>query len=58
MTVKTKVFSPRGFPMAYSLVAEVEHAENILFRGIVKKIVPNKFAPYVIITLLADVTLS
>ena len=44
--------------MAYSLVAGVEHAENILFRGIVEKIVPNKFASYVIITLLADVTLS
>ena len=27
-------------------------------RGIVKKIVPNKFASYVTITALADVTLS
>ena len=32
MTVKTKVFSPRGFLMAYSLVAGVEHAENIVPR--------------------------
>ena len=38
MTVKTKVFSLRGFPTAYYLVAGVEHAENIMFRGIVKKI--------------------
>ena len=60
MTVKTKVFSTRGFHTAYSLVAGVEHAENILFLGIVKKIVPNKFASYDFITLTfsADVTLS
>ena len=32
MTVKTKVFSPRGFPTAYSLVPGVEHAENIVPR--------------------------
>ena len=44
--------------MANTLAAGVEHAENILFRGILRKIVPNKFASYVIITLLADVTLS
>ena len=30
--VKTKVFSPRGFPTAYSLVPGVEHAENIVPR--------------------------
>ena len=44
--------------MANLLAAAVEHAENILFHGILKKIVPNKFASYVNITLLADVTLS
>ena len=44
--------------MANPLAAGVEHVENILFCGILKKIVPNKFASYVIITLLADVTLS
>ena len=32
--------------------------QKILFHGIVKKTVPNKFVSYVIITLLADVTLS
>ena len=41
--------------MANSLVAGVEHAENILLRGIVKNIVPNNFASYVIITSFADV---
>ena len=44
--------------MANPLVVGVEHAENILFCGIWKKTVPNKFASYVIITLLSDVTLS
>ena len=31
-TVKTKVFSPRGFPTAYFLVPGVERAENIVSR--------------------------
>ena len=47
--------------MAYPanpLMAGVEHAENILFRGILKKIVRNEFASYVMISLLPDVTLS
>ena len=44
--------------MAYPLEAGIEHAENILFCGILQQIVPNKFASYAIITLLADVTLS
>ena len=44
--------------MVNTLVAGVEHAENILFHDILKKIVPNKFASIVTITLFADVTLS
>ena len=57
MTVKMKVFSPRGFPTAYPFVAGV-NMQRIWFRDIVKKIVPNKLASYVIVTVLADVTLS
>ena len=58
MTVKTKV-ALRGLPMAYPLVGGVDMQRiYILFLGIVKKIVPNKFASCAIIILLADVTLS
>ena len=62
MTIKTKVFfsfrlgdSPQQIPLWQELNMQFE---IILFHGILKKIAPNKLASYVIITLLADVTLS
>ena len=47
-------FSPGALPTANPRTVGVEHAENILFCDILKEIVPNKFASYVFITLLAD----